>query len=155
MPLYPNIEAQIRSQLEKISRGEPVGLIDIGEFTADQLAAINRQKLQKGLPIVESAVITFKGKHLYNSRTKDGYTIEDMIDQLRSGLSEDSVVTVTLKMTALQNLTGRQDGYGNHVRDKIVFECTLRWPKAEAFSVIPKGDANPPKAKAPLLRGLS
>jgi hypothetical protein len=42
--------------------------------------------------------------------------------------------------TSLQRIRVREDGYGNRVLDKAVFECTSRRPKLELLSVIPAGD---------------
>ncbi|OAU96701.1 hypothetical protein AO385_0014 [Moraxella catarrhalis] len=50
------------------------------------------------------------------------------------------------RMTAIQSITPRNDGYGNLVTDRAIFELTAKKPRAELFSVIPKGDNNkPPK----------
>ena len=43
-------------------------------------------------------------------------------------------------MTALKNPVQRNDGYGNNVNDLGILELTQRKPRAELFSVIPKGD---------------
>lgn len=48
-------------------------------------------------------------------------------------------------MTALRSTFGRDDGYGNEVFDEAIFELTARKPKAELYSIIPKGDRNKPK----------
>ena len=86
------------------------------------------------------------GRHVYISRVqKDGYTIEDVIDQILSAMDEISIIIAGPKMTAMQNQTLRSDRYGNMVRDMVVFECTTRHPRPELFSVIPKGDTNKPK----------
>jgi hypothetical protein len=50
------------------------------------------------------------------------------------------------KMTALDSVARREDGYGNMVRDRAVLELTQRKPRAELYSVIPKGDTNKPPA---------
>ena len=47
--------------------------------------------------------------------------------------------------TALINNTPRNDGYGNQVNDLAVLELTSRKPRAELYSVIPKGDDNKPQ----------
>lgn len=53
-------------------------------------------------------------------------------------------------MTALRSTFGRDDGYGNEVFDEAIFELTARKPKAELYSIIPKGDRNKPKNKGRL-----
>ena len=60
-------------------------------------------------------------------------------------MSATSMVIATHRMTALKNKTARNDRYGNQVCDEAVFELTLRRPKAELFSVIPKGDKSKPR----------
>ena len=70
--------------------------------------------------------------------------------QIESALVPDSIVIANPKMTAMQNPQTRDDGYGNAVHDRAIFELTQRKPRAELFSVIPKGDIDPPKnAKGP------
>jgi hypothetical protein len=105
---------------------------------------------------IESREIVFIGRHFYASRAKDGYTIGDMWTQIKAALSAESVVFANPKMTALESPVGRADGYGNTVHDRAIFECTQRKPRAELFSVIPKGDSQKPTTKkSPPLAGLS
>ncbi|WP_256205946.1 MULTISPECIES: hypothetical protein [unclassified Pseudomonas] len=51
----------------------------------------------------------------------------------------------TIHMTALRSTIGRNDGYGNEIYDEAIFELTARKPKAELYSIVPKGDRNKPK----------
>ncbi len=51
-------------------------------------------------------------------------------------------------MTAIKNTRLRQDGYGNEVQDEAIFELIARKPKAELYSVVPKGDKMKPKRQA-------
>jgi hypothetical protein len=103
-----------------------------------------------GLHELVSREIVFIGRHIFTSRDKDGYTVEDMVVQIESALSSVSVVFANPKMTAMSNPQTRPDGYGNQVNDRAIFECTQRKPRAELFSVIPKGDdQKPPTKKAP------
>lgn len=151
MPLDPAKRAEIRQHLARIAAGERPKPIDIGQLTPAQFDAINVQRSRDGLPSLDSAVVVYSGRHHYSSRSADGYNIEDMILQLESGLAENSEVIATRKMTALQNKTGRDDGYGSYVKDQVVLELTARKPKAEAYSAIPKGDVAPnAKNKKPL-----
>lgn len=87
------------------------------------------------------------GRHLYNSRSKDGYNIEDMILQISSSLSEYAVVVINDKMSGIRNPNPRDDGYTNLVNDQAVFEMTARKPKAELYSVVPKGDNVKPRTQ--------
>ncbi|WP_256345048.1 hypothetical protein [Pseudomonas gingeri] len=51
-------------------------------------------------------------------------------------------------MTAVKSTQLRQDGYGNEVMDEAIFELTARKPKAELYSIVPKGDKIKPKRQA-------
>lgn len=88
------------------------------------------------------------GRHHYTSRSADGYTIEDMIEQIKNSMSPFAEFHKDPKKphaTALINNTPRNDGYGNQVNDLAILELTSRKPRAELFSVIPKGDLNKPQ----------
>ena len=116
----------------------------IGSLTEAQLAAINVFRASEGFPPVVSDVV-FIGKHIYQSRiVKDGYTIEDVVEQIAGGMQSNAVVLVGESMTAMENPNARPDRYGNLVKDRIVLECTARHPRPELFSVVPKGDTNKP-----------
>ena len=82
----------------------------------------------------------FLGRHLYNSRSVDGYTIDDMVLMIRSTLSADASILLNRYKSLTWNMNGRKDGYGNTVYDQGVLEIASRLPRAELFSVIPKGD---------------
>jgi len=95
-----------------------------------------------------NAEVVFIGKHIYQSRVaKDGYAIEDVIDQISNAMHSESVVLDTSKMTAMENPNLRADRYGNMVKDRAVFECTVRHPRPELFSVVPRGDLIKPQKK--------
>lgn len=150
MPLYHDAKARIATNLQTIAAGGRAGLIALGEFTERQFDDLNAVRRGLGLHEIESREIVFIGRHLFVSRDKDGYTIDDMVLQIETALSSVSVVFANPKMTAMNNPQGRADGYGNHVYDRAIFECTQRKPRAELFSVIPKGDdRKPPTKKAP------
>lgn len=90
-------------------------------------------------PII--AEVVFVGGHIYKSRiVRDAYTIEDVIDQISSAMDEAAEVLDAIYMTILQNPNGRADRYGNFVRDRAILECSTRHPRAELFSIVPKGD---------------
>jgi hypothetical protein len=120
-------------------------MISIGRFTAAQFSEINIARKDFRLPELQSNEIVFIGRHFYEGRSRDGYTIDDMIAQIVSGLDETACVVVSPKMSCLRNLAGRYDGYGNKVFDQAVFEMTSRKPRAELFSIIPRGDNIKPK----------
>jgi len=146
MPLYQDAKYLLRANLEAIERGERVRAVTVGELTEAQFVAINAYRSSSDLPKLENPEIVFLGKHLYKSRvTEDGYTIDDVIDQIANALAKTSVVHLNPKMSALKAAVPRADRYGNFVRDMAILELTQRKPRAELFSVIPKGDTNKPK----------
>lgn len=147
MPLFENATELLRRQLEEIERGNRVKALIVGKLTAAQLAAINGERAREGqAPIIDE--ILFLGTHLYRSRVgKDGYTIDDVIDQITNALDEAAEVIANPKMTTMRNRKPRADRYGNQVYDVVVFECTSRHPRPELYSVIPKGDAKKPKGQ--------
>jgi len=147
MPPYPNAPALIRANLEALQSGQRVKGVAIGTLTAAQLNAINAERTaeENRLPPILEEVIFF-GSHAYQSRVlQDGYTIEDVVDQVLSAMDAQSVVVASPRMTTIQNPIPRADRYGNQIQDKAVLECTRRHSKAELFTVVPKGDNNKPK----------
>ena len=145
MPLNDDAMDILRASLEMLAQGERPLVVTIGVLTAEQHAAINAYRNKHGLPDLVSPEVVFLGRHLYNSRAvKDGYSIDDILDQIESAMSETAIAIATHKMTALRSTTVRNDRYGNQVIDEAVFELTQRRPKAELYSVIPKGDKNKP-----------
>jgi hypothetical protein len=102
MPLYPNATRLIRANLEAVRKGERVGAVPIGALTDTQLAAINQSRAARKspLPPVASEVI-FVGRHAYESRCiRDGYTIEDVIEQIAGAMDEKAVFLNGSPMTA-------------------------------------------------------
>lgn len=153
MPLYEGMKVVLKQHLETIQNGGKPPVIAIGELTESQHDEINVHRAAEQLPPLESREVVYMGRHHYNSRvTEDGYLIHDMLQQIESGLSQDSVFKKNNQKphgTVLVNPNPRADGYGNHVNDNAVLELTTRKPRAELFSVIPKGDANKPKKQTP------
>ena len=133
----------------RLSAGERVPLIAIGTFTGKQFDDVNAARCVLGLHHLERREILYIGRHHHGSRSKDGYTCEDMFLQIQAALSEDAVVLATSHMTALNSSMMRANGYGNAVKDRAIFELTQRKPRAELFSAIPKGDPIKPNAKGP------
>lgn len=162
MPLYPDALAKMRANLEEIVAGRKAETVAIGFFTDQQLAAINAARRDRKnhlgqpapFPPLEKEIV-FIGQHSYDSRIRDdGYTVDDVLDQIVSGMSEHSAFVPTSRQTAIQNHTKRQDRYGSMVRDMIIFECTTKLPRAELLSPIPKGDEPPnPNANSLHKRG--
>ncbi len=149
MPLCESAFSRIRANFERIAQGSKPSGVVIGTLTAEQLDALNRMRAAHlpPLPPVTGEVL-FYGRHLYQSRVvRDGYTVEDVLEQIASAMDAASVLAQNPRMTVFQNPRSRADRYGNAVRDLAVLECTARHPRPELFSVMPKGDRNKPKTK--------
>lgn len=140
MPLYHDAQDKIRYNLQKIQSGDRAPLVAIGYLTDFQFEQMNLRRAALSLLLLEQNEIIFIGKHLFSSRAKDGYTIDDVIDQIVSALSDHSVVNISPTWSRIDNPTPRPDRYGNNVMDRGVFEMTAKKPRAELFSVMPKGD---------------
>lgn len=150
LPLLVNAEQIIRTSLLALSQNKKPPVVAIATFTIKQFEDINAVRRGLKLHELESNEILFLGRHLFNSRSDDGYTINDIFLQIESSLSEHSLAVINIKMASIQAVARRDDGYGNAVLDRAIFEMTQRRPKAELFSVIPKGDRNKPQnAKSP------
>ncbi|GLR45601.1 hypothetical protein GCM10007880_61190 [Mesorhizobium amorphae] len=147
MPIIPDAAPSIRANLVRIQNSQKAPIIIIGSFTELQFTAINAGRASFKQPALEENEILFIGGHIYSSRSKDGYTIDDIVHQIVSALGEDAVAMITHKMTCTRNPTSRADAYGNFVNDRAVYEMTARKPRAELFSVIPKGDHKKPPKK--------
>ncbi|REE86293.1 hypothetical protein [Cupriavidus plantarum] len=144
MPLFEDIEGEIRAHLRRIAEGARVEPILVGRLTAAQHEAINIARVAQGLPGVALPEIVLLGRHMHQSRVvRDGYTIEDVIVQMRTALDTSAVVQASSKMTTVRSVVPREDGYGNTVQDMAILELTSRKPRAELYSVIPKGDVSP------------
>jgi hypothetical protein len=117
-------------------------------LTEKQLLSINTYRANNGLPEI-SAEIIFLGKHLYQSRcVRDGYSVEEVILQIRNALDASSVFDPVRSWTVLKNPTPRMDKDLHSIHDAVVLECTSHAPNPELFSVVPKGDGK--KQKAPI-----
>jgi hypothetical protein len=148
MPLNHNAKDILRVSMKLLAQGDKPLVVTIGVLTAVQHAAITEYRTKHGLPGLISPEVVFLGRHLYKSRAiKDGYSIDDILDQIESAMSDTAIAIATHKMTALKSISVRNDRYGNQIFDEAIFELTQRRPKAELYSVIPKGDKNkPPRA---------
>ena len=145
MPLYLNACDLLRSNLGQIAGGGRPRLVPIGALTPLQLAVINADHLARGFDLMIEEVV-FLGRHIYQGRVlRDGYNIQDVIDQISSGMDSVAIMETSRYMTAMENPTPRPDRYGNLVRDRAVFECSARHPRPELFSIIPKGDNFKPR----------
>ena len=146
MPLLPNARDKLRVNLQKISIGKKANPVVIGHLTDEQLAGVNAFLAEKGFTPVSNQVV-FRGQHVYESRVvKDGYSIDEVIEQITNGMDPSSVPIREHIMSAIQNETERVDRYGKAVKDTVVFRCAGR-STPELYSVIPKGDVCPNKQK--------
>ena len=145
MPLFENADDLIRANLELLRDGKKAPLVTLGSLTDKQLAQVNDFRSANGFsPII--ARIVFIGRHVHKSRIMgDGYTIDDVIEQIESATQASAVVRVTELRTSLENPNKRYDRCGNLVSDRAVPECTAHHPWPEQFSVILIGDAIKPK----------
>jgi hypothetical protein len=92
--------------------------------------------------------VVFVGKHIYESRVvKDGYSVDDVVAQIMSGMHESCEFHANPKMNSLVSREARNDGYGNTIFDETAFECSVGYPRPELYSVIPKGDKIKPRAE--------
>jgi hypothetical protein len=152
MPLYADGLKKIRRNLTRVQVGERLKVVRIGYFTAEQLTGINKARTAQGLPSLCSEIV-FHGRHMYHSRcVENGYTIDQVLEQIQSAFSNASIVDSSSPSTVIRNPNARVDHEGKLVRDEAVFECTGRYPNADLFSVVPRGDGRlrPKKAKGPL-----
>ncbi len=144
MPLLANAAQLIRANLEQFKPDVKIHVkaVAIGTLTDAQLATINARRNEEGLkPIVPE--VLFVGWHVYRSRVlRDGYSIADVIDQIESAMTGEAVVEY---QTWIENPVLRADRYGNLVKDRAILECSVRHPRPELFSVIPKGDRIKPQ----------
>ena len=142
MPLYENALALIRANLEALQRNERARHVTIGTLSIAQITLINERRFArlKPLPPIDG-VIYFIGRHIYDRRIlKNGYTIDEVLDQISSALASASQLIPTQRGTLLQNKAGRDDGRGHFVHDIAVLECDGRNPQTQLYSVYPQGD---------------
>jgi len=149
MPLYPNAKDLIRNNLLTLQAGQRAPRIAVGKLTKAQIEAVNAQQAAEDLPLSIDEVV-FVGRHIYKRRIlEDGYTIEDVIEQIESAMSDGAEVIANEYMTAIRNPVARRDRLGNLVHDEAILECSKYRPNPDIFSVIPKGDKiKPQKQKA-------
>jgi hypothetical protein len=111
------MEVTLREHLERLAKGDKVPMIAIARFTDVQFAAINAGRTALDLHVLEQNEIVFIGRHLHTSRSKDGYHIDDIVRQIVSSLSEESLAEIQTHVSCMQNPNARDDGYGNQVFD--------------------------------------
>ena len=141
MPLFHNARELIRANLEHCQRNakfKPRPVV-IGILTEIQINRLNELRAEDGLPPMQPEVV-FIGSHLYRQRTRQSYSIDEILEQIESAMSADSVVVESYYMRAMENPNSRTDRNGKSINDRAIFECTSKFPNLELFSVVPKGD---------------
>jgi hypothetical protein len=90
MPLYEDGRRQIRNNLEQIAIGNRIRAVPIGFLTAQQLGCINANQAALDLKSIDAEVM-FVGGHIHDRRiVADGYTIDDVLDQIESAMSKSA-----------------------------------------------------------------
>jgi hypothetical protein len=147
VPLYASGLRKIRRNLLRVQAGQKPRVEKIGFFTSEQIAQINAARISMGFPTLHPEIL-FQGHHLYDSRCiKDLYTIDQVMEQIASALSDTSVVDPSPPSVVIRNPNRRLDHRGKLVNDEAVFECSGRHPYADLYSVIPQGDGLKQKTK--------
>lgn len=147
MALYDKAHELIRFNLEQLVEGRRPKRVEVGELDANLFTEVNQFRLENGIFQLAERRLVFIGRHIYDSRlVGDGYSIDDVLDQITSAIQPCSELQLTEVGTALQNPNKRADKYGNMVNDRVLFECSTCRPWVQLWSVIPIGDKNkPPK----------
>jgi hypothetical protein len=145
MPLNDDAPRLIRENLLMAAAGRKPRIAVIGTLSDEQLQAINAERATRKMRPI-TAELMFDGRHIHKSRIEgDGYSIDDVVQQITASLNVRSIARITPKMTVIQSQIERRDGYGNMITDEAVLECSMRFPRAELYSVIPKGDNIKPR----------
>lgn len=141
MPFYHHKKEELHSQIKSLINGDRVPVIEIGYLTQEQHDAINQGRSALDYPPLESPKILYLGKHHVGSRHgKDGYNADDILEQIMHILDTEVDIPITPRQTKMVSKTSRLDAYGNTIIDTGILELMSRRPKAELYSVIPKGD---------------
>ena len=69
-------------------------MIAIGYFTDVQFATINAGREALDLHLLEQNEILLIGRHLHASRSRDGYDIDDIVEQILSSLCEEALAHI-------------------------------------------------------------
>jgi len=147
MPLYADGLRKIRRNLLLVQSGQKPPVAKIGFFTTEQITRINQARVAMGFPALRAEIL-FHGSHMFKSRClKDPYTIDQVLEQIQSALSDDSVVDPARPSVVIRNPNKRVDHNGVMVNDEAIFECSGRAPFADLYSVVPEGDGLKQKPK--------
>jgi hypothetical protein len=147
MPLYADGLRKIRRNLLQVQSGQKPWVAKVGFFTPEQINKINDARASMGFPALRSEIL-FHGSHLFKSRcVENPYTIDQVLEQIQSALSDASVVDPSRPSVVIRNPNKRTDHNGAQVNDEAVFECSGRAPYADLYSVVPEGDGLKEKVK--------
>lgn len=139
----PGALDKARTMLEAVARGERASPIELATLSPVQLNALNEARRTKGMPEFSQPDALYNGRHHYQSRSADGYSIDEMLNQLESGLADSSRVVNTAKGAELRANFPRLNENGVNVVDSAVL-MSGRDGVPEIFSVIPRGDKKMP-----------
>lgn len=143
----PGALKKARGLLEAVSHGEKVKPIDLAKLTDAQLAKLNEYRAVLGQPLFTTPDAIYRGTHHLESRgVKNPNSIDELLAQLESGLSDNSRVILERAGPALKNPIKRTTEFGDAVNDKAVL-IAGRGNVPEVQSIIPIGDRFGPKGK--------
>jgi len=114
-------------------------------LTKEQYDSLQKQRADINAVLAKRNYFSLDANHIYDSRViRDGYSIADVMKQIKSATSRKSTVEVDArrKQNNLVSPRKRDDGYGNMVQDRIGID--LRG-QGVYRTVIPKGDNIKPK----------
>jgi hypothetical protein len=130
-----------------VQSGQKPCVAKVGYFTPEQITQINKARISMGFPALRPEIL-FHGSYLFDSRcVKNLYTIDQVLEQIQSALSDASVVDPARPSVVIRNPNKRMDHNGILVNDEAVFECSGRKPFADLYSVVPNGDGLKQKPK--------
>jgi hypothetical protein len=115
MPLYENAVALTGADLETIQSGRKARAVAIGRLTQAELDSINKHRWEHNdEPHAIEAEVLFIGQHVYDSRIKgDNYTIDDVVQQIVSAMSEASAIVGNNFLATLFKIPFREsNGWG-------------------------------------------
>jgi len=96
LPLYADGVRKIRHNLAQAESGLRPRIVKIGFFTPEQLTQINKARAATGFPLLLPEIV-FHGAHLHKGRcVRDGYTIDQVLEQIQSAFSDSSEVNFRL-----------------------------------------------------------
>lgn len=137
---------RIKRGLLDVENGKTNEFIRLNKpLTKEQYDSLQKQRADINALLAKRNYFSLDANHIYESRViRDGYSIADVMKQIKSATSRKSTVEVDVrrKQNNLVSPRKRDDGYGNMVQDRIGID--LRG-QGVYRTVIPKGDNIKPK----------